>query len=741
MRFPSREGWTRALTATLVAGGCVCAPACIRRDVSAEQPTTKSSYETVVPQPAIDKIDLLLVVDDSSSMGDKQKILNDALPNLVRGLVEPKCVDKKTRIAIPNVVADPTKPEAEQCPAGSEPAFTPVTDMHVGVISTSLGTYGTPNTCVRDGKALDDRAHLLARTESGEAVPEAGDVRFLSFYPDVEKNKDKVRHPDPPGPKLQTLSELTSALTKVVAGVGQRGCGIEAQLESAYRFLVQPDPWNDASVASGKAVLSGLDEELLRERAAFLRPDSLVAVVMLTDEEDASVDPLSFQGSGWRFLEPTPMKRATAACSSTPASAACTSCEFAASDPACLENGGKYTKAEDDLNVRFTSQTKRRFGVDPRFPLSRYVEGFTNPKVAQRSSEHGPSGNYNGYPDCTNPLFAARLPEKASDELCKLPRGPRSRDRVYFAIIGGVPHQLLPDDPTKAIDWTQLVGRDPDKLDLTGIDPHMIASTGPRADLPAPSAANDADPIHGREWTTNGQDLQYACTFDLPEPKACSGTEAERLACDCDGEKDTPLCKPGALGVQIKAKAYPTIRELLVARSLGEQGIPASLCPIQLTAPDREDYGYRPAVRRIVDRLERGRVGACVPRALERVDAEGGVSCVVAAILPDVGADAECSRFGLRPPSAVVVEQMRTKLRKEEGEEAAHHPICEIPQIPVEDGTSCRDEDSSISFCYVENVPGTCPHALVFTRPTERLVNARFTMQCIQLTTDVSQGP
>jgi urease alpha subunit len=82
MRFPSREGWTQALAATFVAGVCVCVPGCLRRDVSAEQPTTKISYETVVPQPAIDKIDLLLVVDDSSSMGDKQKIWNDALPKI-----------------------------------------------------------------------------------------------------------------------------------------------------------------------------------------------------------------------------------------------------------------------------------------------------------------------------------------------------------------------------------------------------------------------------------------------------------------------------------------------------------------------------------------------------------------------------------------------------------------------------------------------------------------------------------
>src|SRR5688572_26465045 len=175
MRFPSREGWTRALAATFVAGVCVCAPGCIKRDVSADEPTTKISYETVVSQPAIDKIDLLFVIDDSSSMGDKQEILADALPDLVRGIVEPKCVDEITR-APTGTVADPTKPDAEQCPKGSEPAFTPVTDMHVGVISTSLGAYGTTTCRTKDGKPQDDRAHLLARTKGGSALPEAGDL-------------------------------------------------------------------------------------------------------------------------------------------------------------------------------------------------------------------------------------------------------------------------------------------------------------------------------------------------------------------------------------------------------------------------------------------------------------------------------------------------------------------------------------------------------------------------------------
>jgi hypothetical protein len=566
-------------------------------------------------------------------------------------------------------------------------------------------------------------------------------VNFLSFYPDVEANRDKRRHPDPPGPKTTTLDGLSKALTSVVRGVGQDGCGLEAQLESAYRFLVEPDPWGEVKLVGDRATYGGIDDELLRQRAAFLRPDSLVAVVMLTDEEDASIDPLSFQGTGWSFLDPAPRKRATAACEQDPSATACTSCAFVPGDPACAANSGFYGEKEDNLNVRLTSQMKRRFGVEPRFPVRRYVEGFTSPKVPARASAHDEGGNYTGRANCTNPLFAAALPSRPGEETCVLPRGPRSPQNIYFAVIGGVPHQLLPRDPAATFDWTPILGRDPGKYDMTGIDPHMIASTRARPGLPPPNTSGAPDPIHGREWTTGDTDLQYACTFDLyrregersePTEEACDASASKN--CDCDGTKDSPLCSPGDRAKQTKGKAYPTIRELTVVKDLGERGIAASLCPIQLSSPSADDYGYRPAVRRIADRLERGRIGACVPRALEREDEKGNVSCAVLAMLPEGSGEAECGRVGLAPPEPGVLSQTRSRVAEEEGEATAQRPICAVPQIAVPPGQTCRDEEQAIAFCYVEGLAGPqCGHALVFTKPTQKLAGARFILQCIQL--------
>jgi hypothetical protein len=740
---------TSLLALTALATGC------LRREVATEEPTTKISFDVVVPQPAIDKVDVLVMVDNSSSMADKQRILADAVPDLVRGLVQPKCVDKKTR-APTGSLADPLLPDGQQCATGSEPAFVPITDMHIGVISSSLGGMGS-KTCAPDepGRDNDDKAHLLARKAGGGTVAAAGALGFLAWYPDVEQNRNKARHPDPPVPASGDLDALGAAFKELVVGVGQRGCGLEAQLESVYRFLVQPDPWTSIAVnaETGKASYGAPDQvdvELLRQRAAFLRPDSLVAVILLTDEDDSSADPLSFDGTGWVFGDDHRVSRGTSVCATTPASADCTSCEVVRTcdakdpacarlkdDPACAATGGLLDASEDSLNVRF-HEMKRRFGVDPQFPVARYVDAFTKTKVPRRASEHA-RGAYAPTPDCTNPLFAAHLPSEPNEELCKLPRGSRTSDHVYFAIIGGVPGQLLPESgESAAIDWTKLLGKDPARYDETGIDPHMIPSTEPRPGLPGPSAGDRADPVHGREWSTGGTDLELACAFDLyenqggaivPTRRTCAATDA---SCDCDGKRTTPLCDPNDTKVQIRGKAYPTRRELMVARELGDHAIVASLCPKQLTAPQADDYGYRPAVRAITKRLEDGLTASCLPRPLTRDGTDGSVSCLVLATLAEPGGEDTCTKLGLAIPRADLLAKVRDRAAAEDGEGSRLLPVCEVPQVAAAPGESCRDEDQKQGFCYVENVPGLrCSQSILFTKPTMHLADARFGLQCI----------
>ena len=97
-------------------------------------------------------------------------------------------------------------------------------------------------------------------------------------------------------------------------------------------------------------------------------------------------------------------------------------------------------------------------------------------------------GRRDGNGGCTNPLFAASLPDGTKIDrasLCDLPRGQRSPDLVFYAHIGGVPQALLHFDPASpaksaltADDWVKILGRDPEHFDYSGIDPHMMPDTG-----------------------------------------------------------------------------------------------------------------------------------------------------------------------------------------------------------------------------------------------------------------------
>ena len=512
------------------------------------------------------KGDLLLEVDDSASMGPKAAVFADLVASLVRKLA----------------VAD---------------------DMHIGVITTSLGSMGG-DVCA---ESTNRRAHLVTRTRKGEPVARAAGG-FLQYG----------------GGSDTTVDGLIDDTQRLVIGAGESGCGLEAQLESTYRFLVQPDPWLSINVSGHeRAEYVGIDSELIDQRKAFLRPDSLVVVVLVTDEDDSAVDPRSARGLGWGFMankfpgtqplrpdaKPT-MPLPTSACATDPRSPDCTSCALVkncdasdaacarlASDTQCMTDDGLYGPTESQPNLRFF-RMKQRFGIDPQFPISRYVDGFTKERVPNRDDEHplvaDPAGfdvpgDYLGAASCTNPLFAESLPA-AGEELCRRAKGRRGKELVLFAVLGGVPNDLIAarletdGTSTSAPDWPHILGADPASFDFRGQDPHMVQSIDPRPGLPPPSSVrgdNGKDPTHGREWTTRGNDLQYACTFALPLPLSCT---SEDPSCDCAGPANPPLCGP-TVGAQLRAKVYPTIRELRVVQGLGERGFAGTLCPVVTADP------------------------------------------------------------------------------------------------------------------------------------------------------------
>jgi hypothetical protein len=544
----------------------------------------------------VDKVDIIVSIDNSRSMADKQAILSLALGDLVQSLTNPLCVDGQGAPA-----ANQPAGGNDACPAGSVREFAPILDMHIGILSSSLGGHGG-NACPvpAPGAACsaevnptnDDKGHLISRKSecSGEQYPTYQDQGFLAWDPTATLQ--------PPGDSI--AGELTAKFRDLVLGVGQVGCGYESQMESWYRFLIDPEPYQTITVQNNKVVTAGTDVLLLQQRAKFLRPDSLLAILMLSDEDDCSI-----KENGYYYLatNSSPLPRARQECATNPNDPCCKSCALAQGncpdDQECKAHPFLDVGTEDKSNLRCFDQ-KRRFGIDFLYPVDRYTQALTSPLVPSRSGEFVP-----------NPIFSDL---DTSDNVTAV----RDPGLVVIAGIVGVPWQDIARDPTNLslgfktaaeLDqplanggngWDYILG-DPANY-ISPNDPHMISSVTPRTGLHGPGSPPDSDPIHGHEYTIAGNDdLQYACVFDLPASRDCL---QPNNGCDCFPGNDNPLCDPANDTMQVRAKAYPGTREIGLLKSVGSQGVVASICPSQIGDNTRVDYAYRPAVSALIGRVK-----------------------------------------------------------------------------------------------------------------------------------------
>jgi hypothetical protein len=311
------------------------------------------------------KLDILFDVDNSASMSDKQEYLQQVIPYLIARLTTPNCVDGTGNAIVQNGVA--LTADASGTCASGQPQFAPINDLHLGVVTSSLGGRGTTNLCQTMGtpdavpadydefitgsyaqflvdvssgsytgltsvsKNNDDEAHLINRTlppsnPTSQPGSVAGD--FLAWAPsaiELEPEDAVVE---------TTTTSLATDSQQVILGAGSFGCGIESQMESWYRFLIQPDPYQSITTTTNSQGLliaswSGVDTTILQQRADFLRPDSAVLIVVLSDESDSEIDVRTIGGIGVNWLDsnftpPLP----TTACALDPASPSCTSCAF-----------------------------------------------------------------------------------------------------------------------------------------------------------------------------------------------------------------------------------------------------------------------------------------------------------------------------------------------------------------------------------------------------------------------------
>jgi len=692
---------------------CVAAvgSGCLDRPVAPSAPLVTARVVEQVRQNKVNKIDLLFMIDNSSSMADKQAILGEAVPELVKRLIEPKCVDKDTGELIGDAVDN-------QCKDGVLD-FDPIKDIHIGIISSSLGSHGAGgNVCddpsdTRSDPHNNDRGHLIHRAMGAGTVPTFNNKGFLLYNPTVANGH-------------KTVDAVVAPFRSMVTGVGQHGCGYEASLESVYRFLVDPEPYDRIRVSgdiggAGSAVLEGVDQKLLAQRAEFLRPDSLVSIMIVTDENDCSI----IDGNqGFYPLLSTPsggsqLARGTSACAANPNDPCCFNCGTAnppvgctlpINDPECQK--APTTIADDHPNLRCFNQ-KKKYGADFLYSVQRYIDGFGSEQIRKRD------GTLVG-----NPLF--------SDLTCTAGtscQGVRDKSLVFVAGITGVPWQLIAKNPNDLRDgyksakelhdenvWLDLVG-DPEnpKGPIPPANPHMVESITPRAGLAGPSSNAGADRIHGHEWDPSrakfpNSDLQYACTFKVKTPQTCvSDTD-----CDCfgtpaelDGMKN-PLCQNETTNAftttQSRAKAYPGTRILQVLKGLEpKQTIVASICPAEVSDAGAKNYGYTPAIQALISRLRSVLRGRCMPRALEVDPTHGTVPCVVVEAF-DSGGMCNCNAL---PGRVVADREVITDTIREAGD-----CFCEIEQIDdASQQDACKtgmDQGgaSGNGWCYVDPAHG-----------------------------------
>src|SRR5580704_1005098 len=118
----------------------IAAGGCLDRNVVSHDPSVNTIVSKTVTNQSIDKVDLLFMIDNSVSMGDKQSLLALAVPNMIQRLVEPNCINAMTGVADPGKID--TSGDGMGCPNGDKDEFSPVHDMHIGILSSSLGSRG-----------------------------------------------------------------------------------------------------------------------------------------------------------------------------------------------------------------------------------------------------------------------------------------------------------------------------------------------------------------------------------------------------------------------------------------------------------------------------------------------------------------------------------------------------------------------------------------------------------------------
>ena len=229
------------LVALLV--GVTFAVGCLNRDLAPAEPATQSGVLEEIHQTGTTKVDILFVIDNSNSMSQEQEILANQIEVMAKALISP-----------------------------TEPGAPAVQDLHIGIVSTDMGTGGYRiQTCDNPNNGDNGVLQNAGRLDGCDPVYSAPDCDRAECPWLVHSTEFPDDGSDPSNPPIWNDFGC-------IATLGTGGCGFEQQLESSYQAI--------------------LNTEAGRPNEGFLRNDSLLAIIYVTDEDDcSSPDPEMFNPS------------------------------------------------------------------------------------------------------------------------------------------------------------------------------------------------------------------------------------------------------------------------------------------------------------------------------------------------------------------------------------------------------------------------------------------------------------
>ena len=182
------------LAPTICSAALFVVAGCTNRSLGVVEPQTQTQITEDLDQGGATKLDLLFVIDNSGSMEEEQAELGRRVEEMIHELI------------------NPTPREDGDTPE-------PVTDMHLAVITTDMGTGG----------------HYLARCDNPEENDIGGDRGAMQGHDQLGSCAENFA----PFASYNAETNATPIWQQFacVANLGTRGCGLEQPLESVLTAL------------------------------------------------------------------------------------------------------------------------------------------------------------------------------------------------------------------------------------------------------------------------------------------------------------------------------------------------------------------------------------------------------------------------------------------------------------------------------------------------------------------------